>query len=115
MVLVEDDELVAEVMIDLLEVMGGNVICFHSAEDALADDSIEYADYYIVDYMLGGEHNGIQFLNVLRHKLDKPIKAVMVTGDISSDFIRKAEMSDWPVVHKPVNMSRLISKLCSRT
>ena len=111
-VVVEDDVLVAEAMIDLLESLGGKAICFHSAEDALGGANIEYADYYIVDFMLGGKHNGIQLLNMLRQKFVKPIKAVLMTGDTSTDFIRKAELFDWPVVHKPVNISILISKLC---
>lgn len=70
---VEDDALVAQAMVNFLEGMGGDVKCFHSAEDALHHDAnIEYADYYVVDYMLGGTVNGIQFLNLLRQKLGKP-------------------------------------------
>ena len=110
-VVVEDDALVSEALSKSLEGMGGKVKCFHSAEDALGDTNIENADYYIVDYMLDGDQNGIQFLNQLRQKLDKTLNAVIMTGDTSTDFIRKAEMLDWPVLHKPVNTSKLISML----
>ena len=108
---VEDDALVAQAMISLLEGMGGEVRCFHKAEEALHHADIEHADYHIVDYMLGGTHNGIQFLNLLRQKRGKPINAVLMTGDTSSNFIRKVGTLDWPVLHKPVNLSKLISSL----
>ncbi len=110
-VLVEDDPLVAQAMISLLKMMGGEVRCFPNAEDALGCADIEHADYYIVDYMLGGEHNGIQFLESLRQKRGATINAVLVTGDTSTNFMRKAELIDWPVLHKPVNMSKLINSL----
>jgi PAS domain S-box-containing protein len=110
-VVVEDDLLVAQALTQSLEGLGGEVECFHSAEDALRHTNIEYADCYIVDYMLGGKLNGIQFLNTLLQKFDKPIKAVLVTGDTSSTFIRDAANFDWPVLHKPVNTAKLISAL----
>jgi two-component system, sensor histidine kinase len=110
-VVVEDDALVSQAMISLLEGMGGEVKCFHNAEEALHHADVEHADYHIVDYMLGGTHNGIQFLNLLCQKRGKPINAVLMTGDTSSNFIRKAETLDWPVLHKPVNVSKLISSL----
>jgi CheY-like chemotaxis protein len=110
-VVVEDDVLVAQAMTTLLENMGGRVKCFQSAEDALHHADVEHADYHVVDYMLGGMHNGIEFLHLLREKLGRPIKAVLMTGDTSSSFIRKAETFDWPVLHKPVSLSRLIASL----
>jgi DNA-binding response OmpR family regulator len=61
--------------------------------------------------MLPGNIDGINFLLRLRQKLHKPVCAVMMSGDTSSYFIRKAELFDWPVLHKPVNMSKLISRL----
>jgi CheY-like chemotaxis protein len=108
-VVVEDDVLVAQAMVNWLEGMGGEVKCFYSAEDALRHANIDYADFYIADYMLGGAINGIHFLNLVRHKLGKPINAVLVTGDTSSAFIRHAVDCDWPVLHKPINTSKLIS------
>ncbi len=113
-VIVEDDVLVAQGMINWLEGMGGQVRCFHSAEEALRHVNIDHADYYIADYMLGGAFNGIQFLNLLRQKLGKPVKAVLVTGDTSANFIRHAVDCDWPVLHKPINTSKLISSFSAQ-
>lgn len=110
-VVVEDDVLVAQAMVSLLEGMGGEVRCFHSAEDALRYANVEYADYFISDYMLGGELNGIQLLNQLRQKLGRPIKAVLMTGDTSPSFLVELTDCPWEALHKPINLSKLISSL----
>jgi DNA-binding response OmpR family regulator len=75
---------------------------------------IEQADYFIIDYMLGGSLNGIQFLNRVRQKLGRPIHAVLMTGDTSAAFIREAANCDWPALHKPVNLLRLKSALSAQ-
>ena len=113
-VVVEDDTLVAQAIASALEEMGGEVRHFHKATDALHHFNIEHADCFIVDYMLGGAHNGIQFLNQIRLKLDKPIRAVLVTGDTSATLIREAANSDWPVLYKPVNLVNLIESLSAQ-
>lgn len=110
-VLVEDDELVAHATVSLLQTMGGEVTRFCRPEEALLHPRLGQADYFIVDYMLGGSLSGIQLLNLLRQKLGRPIKAVLVTGDTSSGFMREAAACDWTVLHKPVNISRLIDSL----
>ena len=110
LIVVEDDKLVARAMIDWLQGLQAEVSHFHSAEDALHHADVA-DDYYIVDYMLSGELNGIQYLNQLRERLGRPIKAVLVTGDTSPAFVRGAVLCDWPILHKPVNTSQLISSL----
>lgn len=113
-IVVEDDMLVANAMINLLEVMGGSVKHFSSAEEALGNGDILGADYYIVDFMLGGKLNGIQLLNRIGQKRGGDISAVVVTGDTSKDFIRHAMKCKWPVLHKPINISQLISSLMAQ-
>ena len=110
-VVVEDDALVAEALSKSLAGMGGEVEIFHSAETALNQASIEDADYFIVDFMLSGTLNGIQFLNLLSQKLGKPVIAVIMTGDTSPNFVREAANCGWPVLHKPVSISKLITRI----
>ena len=110
LVVVEDDKMVAQAMTNWLEGMGGAVKCFHSAEEALRHAKTE-DDYYIVDFMLSGSLNGIQLLNQLSEKLGKPVKAALVTGDTSSTFVREMDDCPWPILHKPVNTSKLIASL----
>lgn len=110
-VVVEDDELVADATISWLHEMGGKVKYFSNADDALRYASIDDDEYYLVDYMLGGTLNGMQFLKLLRQKLGRPVKAVIMTGDTSTASVREAAKCDWPVLHKPVNVSKLIAVL----
>lgn len=96
-------------MTSLLEGMGGEVKSFHNAEDVLRHANIEYADYFIADYRLSGSLNGIQLLERLRQKLGKPINAVLMTGDTSPAFIVESTDCSWNVLHKPVNLDKLLS------
>jgi PAS domain S-box-containing protein len=108
---VEDDALVAEALSKSLERMGGIVKVYSSAVTALNYDRIENADYFIVDFMLGGALNGIQFLNLLCHKFGKPVIGVIMTGDTSPTFVREEANCAWPVLHKPVSIFKLISSI----
>ena len=110
-VVVEDDTLVAEALGKTLARLGGKVKLFSRAEVALNHASINKADYFIADFMLGGTLNGIQFLDRVCQKRGKPIKAVIMTGDTSPNFVREAANCSWPVLHKPASLSRLISSL----
>jgi hypothetical protein len=113
-VIVEDDALVAEALCQALTAIGGGVVHFHNVEDALLFTNTQTADYYIVDYMLGGTLNGIQFLNQLQSQCKQAINAVLMTGDTSPDFVRGVEESHWPVMHKPVNLSKLVACLSAQ-
>lgn len=110
-VVIEDEGMVAEALKTLLETLGDQVHCHASAEAALAAPDIGQADYFIVDFMLAGNLNGIQFFNQLRLQLTRPIRAVLMTGDTSSRFIKSAVACDWPILHKPVNSSKLTASL----
>lgn len=110
-VVVEDDLPVAQALAQSLEMLGGKVKCYQSAKNAWRNANTECADYYIVDYMLSGALSGINYLNLLRQKLDKPIKAVLITGDTSTNLIQKAADFDWPVLFNSVNTFKLISSL----
>ncbi|OGS80928.1 MAG: hypothetical protein A2061_03570 [Gallionellales bacterium GWA2_59_43] len=113
-IVVEDDQLVSQALVSWLEAIEGRVEYFPNAEEALTHANIEHADYFIADYMLSGTLNGIQFLNLASKKRSRPLKGVVVSGDTSSAFIRHAAQCEWPVMHKPVNTSELISKLSAQ-
>jgi hypothetical protein len=40
-----------------------------------------------------------------------PLRAVVITGETSSGFISSTRDAPWPVLHKPVNLARLLSSL----
>lgn len=114
-IVVEDDLLVAQATQSCLEGMGAGVRVFHQAEIALQQALAEPADYYLVDYMLGGTMDGIEFLNQLGKQSADPVNAVLMTGDTSSRFIHRSANFAWPVLYKPVHVPELLAKLGVRS
>lgn len=110
-VVLEDDVLVADGLLNLLQGLGATVRHFHNAEDALKHADIANADYFIVDYSLGGKLSGLQFLEQIQRQHTAPIRAVVVTGETSSQFIHNVSDSPWPILHKPINYAKLASNL----
>jgi two-component system, sensor histidine kinase len=112
-VVVEDDDLVASGLVSLLQGLGAEVRHFNNAEEALRQDDIASADYLIVDYALGGELTGLGFLLALQQRQHKPIRAVIITGETSSQFMKNVTDSPWPILHKPINFQKLTNCLRS--
>ncbi len=112
-VVLEDDALVAGGMVNLLQGIGAEVMHFYNAEDALQHHDIVHADCYVVDYALGGTLTGLQFLETVQERLQAPIRAVVLTGETSSQFISKVADSPWPILHKPANYADLAAVLCA--
>ena len=110
-VVIEDDALVAAGLANLLHELGAEVLHFPNAEDALRHADIARTDYFMVDFALGSGLNGIQFLETMQQKQNSPVRAVILTGETSSHFINSISDSPWPVLHKPVNLTRLASSL----
>ncbi len=110
-VVLEDDALLSGATVQCLTLIGGTVRCFSRAEDALEDADITAADYYIVDHMLAGTMNGMAFLNQLQARTAKPIRAVLVTGDTSSEFIKQSAHFTWPIFYKPADLAELLASL----
>lgn len=110
-VVVEDDSLVAAGMVNMLHEQGAKVRHFHNAEEALQHDDIADADYFIVDYALGGKLNGFLLLEALQYRQHTLLHAVILTGETSAQFIRSVADSPWPVLHKPVSYAKLVASL----
>jgi PAS domain S-box-containing protein len=110
-VVLEDDALVADGLLNLLQGLGATVRHFHNAEEALKHADIANADYFIVDYSLGGKRSGLQFLEQIQLQHSAPIRAVVVTGETSSQFIHSVSNSPWPILHKPINYAKLAANL----
>jgi histidinol dehydrogenase len=112
-VVVEDDVMVAKAIQLSLELQGMSVTRYANAEDALASPEITTADFYISDFGLPGL-NGIEFLDALRQRLAKPVKAVLLTGDTSSAQITTTESLPWAVLFKPISLPRLLAAIESQ-
>jgi len=67
-VVLEDDEMVAYAQTHLFAATAGQVRHFPNAEEALRHEGELDADYFIVDYSLGGALTGYEFLKTLQQK-----------------------------------------------
>jgi PAS domain S-box-containing protein len=108
--IIEDDPTIAEAIKLSLEVDGADVTLFATAEDALASEEIQEADFYISDYRLPGM-NGLQLLDTLQRNSVDPIKAVVLTGNTAPDQVATLQASPWQVLFKPVRIPQLLSAL----
>jgi PAS domain S-box-containing protein len=109
-VVVEDDLMVAKALQYALELAGMCVSSHATAEDALTDPGILDADFYVSDFRLPGL-NGVQFLDIIHERAGKPIKAVVLTGDVSSRRLALTRSSGWTVLFKPVELPRLLADI----
>ena len=109
-VVIEDDRTGGEAIKLALEMEGAQVILFDRPEDALGSGKAIGADYYISDYRLPGM-NGLQLLDAIQKSSAVPIKAVMLTGNVSPDQIAIMRSSRWKVLFKPIALIGLLSAL----
>ena len=113
-VVVEDDALVADGLRSLLQALGVRVQYFPNAEEALAHEACAAADFYISDYSLGGQRNGLEFLQAVQQTRPQRVRAVVITGETSTEFMQRVASSPWPVLHKPVNFDKLVASLLAQ-
>ena len=113
-VVVEDDALVADGLRNLLQELGAHVQYFPNAEAALAHEACATADFFITDYSLGGQRNGLEFLQAVQQTRPPRLRAVVITGETSTEFMQRVTSSPWPVLHKPVHFDKLAACLMAQ-
>jgi CheY-like chemotaxis protein len=111
--LIEDDLMVGAATKLALESYGITVTQYTTAEEALEDSAITHADFYISDLRLPGM-SGFELLDAIQQRSATPIKALILTGDTSADRITEMQSAGWPVLFKPVSLSKLISAIESQ-
>ncbi|MGB9838142.1 histidine kinase dimerization/phosphoacceptor domain -containing protein [Methanothermobacter sp.] len=92
-VIVEDEELVAQDIRYILEDAGYDVAAiFHSAEDLLESLDKLKPDTIIMDIMLEGEMDGIDAARIVRDRMDVPI--IYLTAYSSDEIVRRARETE---------------------
>jgi signal transduction histidine kinase/CheY-like chemotaxis protein len=107
---IEDDVMAAKALEITLGLYGIVVTTFPGAEQALADSRIGQADFYIVDYRLPGM-NGGQFLDALRQRLGRPLKATLLTGETRQAALGALPALHWKVLFKPIEVADLLAEI----
>lgn len=104
-VVVIDDEIsVREGMESLLQKWHSDVISAAGADEAIAllRQHEKKPDGIIADYRLREGHTGIDAIHLLRQEFGQDMPALIVTGDIAEQTLRKVSASGFQVLHKPV-------------
>lgn len=110
-VLVEDDALVATALREALTLHGADIRVFRDGEAALGDPATGLADGFIVDHQLAGPMNGLEFLRAARKLCGKPVKAVVISGNTTREFVGSVQELEWPLLFKPVNSQMILHAL----
>jgi signal transduction histidine kinase/CheY-like chemotaxis protein len=65
----------------------------------------------ICDFRLRNHEDGIQVITTLRQQLQRPVAALLVTGDTAPERVRQAQESGLQVLYKPVKIHVLVEAL----
>lgn len=106
-VLVENDLINQEAMETLLRQWGCHVVCYNTAEEALANIQPEALDLLLSDYRLEGAQDGIALIRELRATKRYNGPVLLVTADTSEEVTELARLADIEVINKPVLPARL--------
>ncbi|MFK8083314.1 MAG: hybrid sensor histidine kinase/response regulator [Granulosicoccus sp.] len=109
-VLVIDDELqVLQSMRHMLEGWGCEVLLAESARDALRILALSdmVPDIIISDYRLADNLNGVDAVEAIRESVEKPVPAIVVTGDTSPERLKQVKETSLQLLHKPVRPDEL--------
>jgi CheY-like chemotaxis protein len=115
--LVEDDDLVRKATARLLNAEGYRVTTASSLPEAIAclgDVSCDVG-LLITDYHLGNSKTGIDIVSVARERLGSDFKAVVVTGDTSSEIRDLKRDQHLRVISKPIDADELLAILAALT
>ncbi len=110
---VEDDPSVRDALNRGLAELGARAADAACGEDALLQlgDGEPVPDAVIADYHLGGSETGDGVITALRQVLDRPVPAVLLTGDTTPETLRHLRETGLPLLHKPVTPEALRSAL----
>jgi two-component system, chemotaxis family, CheB/CheR fusion protein len=113
--IVEDDPAVREMLVMLFEGEGHQAIAVAGSNEplALAARGALLPDVIVADYNLPGDLTGVEVIAQLRESLHHEIPAIILTGDISSDTLRKIADAGCLHLSKPAEPETLTQKIQS--
>lgn len=106
-VVVDDEEELANILTESFELENFKVSEFHSAEDALSQIFNLDFDVIISDAHMPGM-NGMDFLKEVKAKREKPFFFFLCTGDLEITETQLIEAGGTALISKPYNLFDLI-------
>jgi two-component system CheB/CheR fusion protein len=111
--IVEDDPMVSDALVLLFKGEGyRTLVATDGRAVAALQDSPGFApDVVVADYNLPGGASGLEVIERLRAASGRALPAIVLTGDIAADVLRKVVAADCDYLHKPVNVDRLTQRI----
>jgi CheY-like chemotaxis protein len=117
-VVVDDEQAILDATRVLLEHWGCSVVAVASADAAIAalaavttdSGAAVVPDLLLCDYRLA-QGSGIDVIERIRDEFNDAIPAVLVTGDVIPESVRRRLDETLPVLHKPVTEAKLLSAM----
>jgi len=110
---IDDDAKVRNSMQELISSWQCTCIASESAADALSEISRTPVDIMLVDYRLSNNLTGLDAIKEIRQSLGEKIPAIIITGDTAAEKIKQISESDIHLMHKPISVDELKSKMTS--
>lgn len=108
-VLVEDNDMIADALSQWASNEGLRVLRFATGEDAMQQSDVSATDCFLVDHRLAGKMTGFEFL-VNRTRVSGPVRGVIVTGE-TVQSLPELSKCPWLVLSKPVSTADLQAAL----
>ncbi|MBX3506514.1 MAG: response regulator [Parvibaculum sp.] len=113
--IIDDEDAIRSGMSTVLSSWGCEVLSAASGQDAVAllDRTDRVPDVLIVDQRLGAAETGLAAIERLREELNDDVRAIMMTGDISTEAEESANLR---ILHKPVEpefLHRLLEEIAA--
>ncbi|MFV1984835.1 MAG: hybrid sensor histidine kinase/response regulator [Thiohalomonadales bacterium] len=108
---IEDDIMIRRSMYSLLSHWGFTVTTAESGDEAcgLLTPETTPPDIIIADYQLKNDETGIQAIKLINSTLNKPVPALIITGDTAKSRLIEIKSFGYKVLHKPVAPAKLRS------
>lgn len=109
---IDDDPQILEAMSHFLSAVGAIAILeagYDGARRAL--DLRGAPDLIVSDFRLGAEMDGVAVIHALRGEFGADIPAMILTGDVAPDDLRRVAESGFPVAHKPIRPDELAATM----
>jgi len=112
-VFIDDEKPVRDAMRHILDECGSNAIIAADLDHAikLLDEEGSIPDIIITDYRLRGGITGIEVIWEIRGKYGFQIPAMIITGDISSEWLKDIKSNKIHILFKPVKAEKLYSEM----
>lgn len=112
-VLLEDDELIRRATERMLRRFGAEVVTGTSSSEALEAAAARNLtpSCVIADYWLSHQEDGLSAAAAVRAATAKPLRGLIITGDLSKEVAEEVGRAGFVLLRKPVNVDKFLDAL----